>query len=128
MANCSAIDASLYNMSAPNEHMDELHQLRADNAKLIALIEELNIALKTSNSIHISNHAELLQIMEKYGARDDENLAALLHRLTAATIEQCAVTVETEVTGTRYQWINGSLFAGLTKEIATQIRKLAQNP
>lgn len=39
-----------------------------------------------------------------------------------AIIEECARAVETQVPGTRYQWMAKSAFGGLVKEIAGRIR------
>ena len=47
-----------------------------------------------------------------------------LHNNHLDTIEKCAVMAETMQPGTRFQWVQNSLFGNLTKEIANRIRKL----
>lgn len=42
-------------------------------------------------------------------------------------IEECAVAIETQIKGTRYEWESDSHFATMTKEIAQRVRKLKMN-
>ena len=75
---------------------------------------------------------EILAIFEKSGMKIDvgasysaKGQSAQLLNGANALIEKCAVAVETQQRGTAYEWVSGSCFEGLTKQIARRIRAMA---
>lgn len=73
------------------------------------------------------NKLEVIAIFESAGmVNANGDISGTVDQLLAGSkqlIEECAVVAENEERGTRYQWVNGSLFQTLTNQIAAQIRR-----
>lgn len=77
---------------------------------------------KWFSSVHSSGEFDTFRTLKEFGRASWD--AARNEYESNKIIEKCAVAAETHVRGTQYQWMSGSLFGNLVKQISGRIRAL----